>query len=232
MAESNSEMQHGRKLERDLNDLLQHLELWEDENQEIVLEEDMEKLKANARWTALAKVCSPKTFSHAAFFANMKIFRGNVVLLEEYDGITKPSSVKFKSMVAWVRIYDLPMSFRTKNIGRQLGNKIREFLKRDYLRIRIKLDVDKSLTRVVYVSFGNENRVAFRVSYEKLPKFCAACHIDTECGDGVHDKKAFQYGEMLIASPERMGKLVKETRSSGSVDMKGSDSRVIQTSFT
>jgi hypothetical protein len=113
------------------------------------------------------------------------IFRGHVVLLEEYDGITKLSKVKFKNLDVWVRIYDLPIGFRTKNIGRQLGNKISHFLKvdldddisrwRDYLCIRVKLDLDKPLTRVVYILVGNGNREAFRVKYEKLPKFFDVC---------------------------------------------------------
>jgi hypothetical protein len=115
----------------------------------------------------------------------------------------------------------LPIGFRTKNIGRQLGNKISHFLKvdldddisrwRDYLCIRVKLDLDKPLTRVVYILVGNGNREAFRVKYEKLPKFCDVCgllgHIDSECGDGMHDKKNFQYGEWLIASPENKRKM-------------------------
>lgn len=146
MAEPNNRLQSKNVIDSDLNDLLQHLEIREDEEQGIVLEENLEELKAEARWTALAKVNSPKTFSHAAFIANMKyawslakevsfkaieenlfllqfsclgdwhkvmdegpwIFRGYVVLLEEYDGITKPSKIKFKNMIAWVRIYDLP----------------------------------------------------------------------------------------------------------------------------
>lgn len=59
-------------MECDLDDLLQHLDIREDEEQGIMLEEDLEELRAKAQWTALAKVHSPKTFSHAAFFANMK----------------------------------------------------------------------------------------------------------------------------------------------------------------
>jgi hypothetical protein len=91
------------------------------------------------------------------------IFRGHAVLLEEYDGITKPSKMKFKNLNVWVRIYDLPTGFRTnKNIGRQLG----KFL-----------------------------ILAQGVKYEKLPKFCAVCgllgHIESECADGMHDKKNF-----------------------------------------
>jgi hypothetical protein len=60
------------------------------------------------------------------------IFRGHAVLLEEYDGIMKLSKVKFKYLAAWIRIYDLPIGFRTKNIGHQLENKIGDFLKVDF----------------------------------------------------------------------------------------------------
>ena len=276
MADSNSGLQSGREIEGDLDSLLQHLEIREDEEQGIVLEENLEELKAEARWTVLAKVSSPKAFSHAAFIANMKyawglakeasfkaieenlfviqfsclgdwrkvmdegpwIFRGHAVLLEEYDGVTKPSKVEFKTLSIWARVYDLPTGFRTENIGRQLGNKIGKFLKmdldeefsgwRDFLRIRVKLDVEKPLTRVVFISVGAGKREPFRVKYEKLPKFCAVCgllgHVETECGDGVHDKKALQYGDWLVASPERKGK-VKGSRSAGSGDTKGSDSK-------
>jgi hypothetical protein len=166
------------------------------------------------------------------------IFRGHAVLLEEYDGITKPSKVRFKYLATWVRIYDLPTGFRTMNIGRQLGNKIGDFLKvdlddntggwRDFLRIRVKLDVEKPLTRIVYVLLRGGKREAFRVKYEKLPRFCAVCgllgHVESECGDGVHEKKEIQYGDWLIASPERKAK-VRGSRFSGSEDTKGSNSR-------
>ena len=277
MAKSNSPLQSGLKIEQELDALLQQLEIREDEDQEIVLEEDLEDLKGGARWTALAKVHSLKTFSHSAFLANMKyawslakdvsfkaieenlfvfqftclgdwqkvmnegpwFFRGNVVMLKEYDGITKPSTVNFKKLAMWVRIYDLPTAFRTENIGRQLGNKIGETLWvepdddtkgwRDYLRIRINLDIEKPLTRVVYISKGKgEGRDVFRVKYEKLPKFCAVCgllgHVESECGDGVHENKSIKYGEWLIASPEKKWK-VKGNKSFGSADTKGSDSR-------
>ena len=55
-----------------MDELIKHLKICEDEDQGIVLEENLEDLKAEARWTVLAKVLLQKPFSHAAFLANMK----------------------------------------------------------------------------------------------------------------------------------------------------------------
>jgi len=70
MAGSNSEKQAGRRI--DLYGLIQHLHIRENKDQGIVLEEDLDELNAEARWTSLAEVSSSKTFSHAAFIANIK----------------------------------------------------------------------------------------------------------------------------------------------------------------
>jgi hypothetical protein len=272
MDKSNLDLQPEGRFECELDDL----NIREDEEQGIILEADLEKMKAEALWTALAKVNFLQTFSHSVFLANMKyawglarevsfkaigenlfvfqfsclgdwrkvmeegpwLFRGNVVLLEKYDGVTKPSTVKFKKLAIWARVYDLPTCFRNEKIGHQLGDKIGDTLWvepdndvkgwRDYLRIRVNMDIDKPLTRIIFVSFGKEEkREVFRVKYEKLPKFCAICgligHTKFECGDGVHDKKAIQYGDWLSASPEKKWK-AKGSNSSGSTDTKGSDS--------
>jgi hypothetical protein len=87
-----------------------------------------------------------------------------------------------KKVALCVRIYVSPTRFTTKNIGRQVGNKIGETLLvdldedtkrwRDYLCIRIKLDIEKPLTRVVYISMGKDGQgEAFRIRYGKLPMF-------------------------------------------------------------
>ena len=59
------------------------------------------------------------------------------------------------------------------------------------------MDLEKPLTRVVYISIGNGNRDAFRVKCEKLPKFCVVCGLlgHVECSDGMHDKNTLQYGD-------------------------------------
>ena len=72
------------------------------------------------------------------------------------------------------------------------------------------------------------NHLPFCVKYEKLPKFCVVCgligHVVSECGDGVHDKAAYHYGDWLIASPERKGR-IKGSRPSNSADTSGLDSK-------
>jgi hypothetical protein len=153
-------------------------------------------------------------------------------LLEEYDGISKPSAVEFKNLSLWACDYDLPTSFRTLNIGHQIGEKIKKILKvelddeangwRDYLCIRVKLEIKKPLTKIVYMSTGDKgNHLAFRVKYEKSGLIG---HVDSECGDGMHDMAAYQYGDWLIVIPERKGG-GKGSRSSSLKDSKGLNSK-------
>lgn len=76
MADSNTRLQSGREIESDLNSLLQHLEIREDEEQGIVLEENLEELKAEARWTVLAKVSSPQSFQSCCFHCQYEVCLG------------------------------------------------------------------------------------------------------------------------------------------------------------
>ena len=56
-----------------------------------------------------------------------------------------------------------------------------------------------------------------------MKNFLNMGHSDTECGDGVHDKKTFQYGDWLIAPDRKV--IIKGSKSSGSSDTKGSNSK-------
>jgi len=63
----------GKEIECDLNNLLQHLEIREDEEQRIVPEEDLEELKAEARWTTLPKVSSSKTLRSCCIYREHEV---------------------------------------------------------------------------------------------------------------------------------------------------------------
>lgn len=63
-----SKESRGEKIE----EMLQGLVLRDDEEVEVVLEENLEELEADARWLALARVHTLRSFSHASFFGYMR----------------------------------------------------------------------------------------------------------------------------------------------------------------
>jgi hypothetical protein len=75
-----------------------------------------------------------------------------------------------------------------------------------FVRVRVKLDVNRPLTRFVGLHPEGVERLSFQVMYEKLPNFCEICglfgHGDLECGDGVHCEADKQYGTWMVAPME------------------------------
>ena len=71
-----------------------------------------------------------------------------------------------------------------------------------FIRVRVKLDVQKKLTRFVSFSKGGKTNF-FQVKYEKLPTFCNDCcmlgHWHEECGTGEHDTSKFEWGSFILA---------------------------------
>lgn len=68
-----------------------------------------------------------------------------------------------------------------------------------YLWARVWLDLDKSLVQVVPITL--KEIMSYLVQYEKLPRFCFHCgkmgHEVTECGNGVHSKNLYEWGNWL-----------------------------------
>jgi hypothetical protein len=144
------------------------------------------------------------------------IFRQQGVMLEPYDGIADPKTVSLNRIHAWVQIRGIPPLFRKEDLVKDMAARIGEVVSADlyalgasgtsFVRARVKLDVNKPLTRVVGLHPEGNARMTFLVLYEKLPRFCEVCglfgHGEQECGDGVHEKEARQYGAWMIAPGE------------------------------
>ena len=84
-------------------------------------------------------------------------FDFNIVVLKDYDGVTRPSEMVFDTVEVWARVADLPLNKRTKEFGEVLGNwlggVVRVDVEKDGFakgpnpRFRAKLSVHEPLVR-------------------------------------------------------------------------------------
>ncbi|KAM0833650.1 hypothetical protein ACQ4PT_064130 [Festuca glaucescens] len=150
------------------------------------------------------------------------IFRDHGQLIEKYDGSCRATAVELNRIHAWVQIHDIPELYRKKQLISTVVANIGEVImvdmnasgggSGDFVRIRVWLDVRKSLTRFVSFKPEGEVPVVMRVKYEKLPCFCGVCgllwHEKEECGSGVHFSSLEGYGKWLLANtPWNWGQL-------------------------
>jgi hypothetical protein len=133
-------------------------------------------------------------------------FRGNPVLIEKYDGFTKPSSIELHKFDIWIQIHDLPMGYAPMH--KSLASKVGQFIvsegcsndcEGNFYRVRVKLDVRKPLKIVVSI-VREGKRDLFLVKYEKFPNWCQVCghlgHEYKEHGDGIHPPQALVFKDL------------------------------------
>lgn len=120
-------------------------------------------------------------------------FDGHILLLKELDPNVQPSKIEFNTTRFWIKIYDLPMSWRNRKFAEHIGNKIGAFVDVDQLellipskalKIRIDCDLHKPLRRGLMLKVNGES-TWFKMKYHKLLDFCYACgmlgHIYRRC---------------------------------------------------
>lgn len=132
-----------------------------------------------------------------------------------------PTKVQTWFLNIWIQLYNLPMGYMLKSVGRQLENFFGEFLEydsknnafiwRDCVRVRIRLDVCKPIKRKKKITKRDGSEFVVTCKYERLGEFCFICgmvtHTDRFChvidanGEGCGEK---EWGSWLRAPQRRV----------------------------
>uniref|UniRef100_A0A803PKP9 CCHC-type domain-containing protein n=1 Tax=Cannabis sativa TaxID=3483 RepID=A0A803PKP9_CANSA len=109
------------------------------------------------------------------------------LIMERVSHGVNPRSIQLTNIELWVQLHNLTIGFMSEKVIRGVGNYIGTFVKsdpnnfsgvwRDYLRIRVKIPIGKSLKKKKKLEMqgGPVCHVVFK--YEDLPTFCFICGI-------------------------------------------------------
>jgi hypothetical protein len=111
-------------------------------------------------------------------------FDKQIVVLNDFDGSTKPSQMDFTRSPFWIQVQDMPLLCMNKNVGTKIGESLGQLEDVDVagdgtgwgscLWLRVTLDLMKPLDRGRALNLaGKTSWVEFK--YEKLPLFCFRC---------------------------------------------------------
>ena len=140
-------------------------------------------------------------------------FCGWAVLIEDYNGREDPEKVSFGGLYVWAQSHGIPELYRKTSVIDDLARRIGKtkevqmspklFYEGNYVRIRVMIEIDKPLKRVVGLDIEGEGKKRLYVKYEKVPYFRKHCgligHNHEECGDGVWSARELQYGDFMLA---------------------------------
>lgn len=146
------------------------------------------------------------------------LFRNWGIVIQPYDGYSKPSMLVLDRLPIWIQIHDIPEVYvKKKEILQNLAGRVGKFVKTDneslgggnFVRVRVEIGINKPLERFTSV-IRKGARDVFLVKYEKVPKFCEVCgflgHEYSECGNGFHKPEDHVFGEWMIADMGRHGR--------------------------
>lgn len=111
----------------------------------------------------------------------------NALVLKVIKPGEDPTKVPLVEIDFWIQIYDLPVSYMSKVVGKQLDNFFGSFFKydsnnsssiwREFMRLKIRVDVSKPLKRKKKICKRDKIEVIVHCKYERLGDFCFTCGL-------------------------------------------------------
>lgn len=149
-------------------------------------------------------------------------FDNAMLIIQAIPPGEQPLKVPLWYINFWIQIHELPAGFMSETVGKQLGNFFGEFMEydpknsnsiwREYMRIRIRLDVRRPLKRKKKITRRDGSAFVVLCKYERLGEFCFVCgmltHTERFCRKNLESKEEYvtrDWGSWLWAPPRRMG---------------------------
>lgn len=114
-------------------------------------------------------------------------FNKTPLIIERLKEGENPRTKELNKMEIWVQIHDLKPGFMSDRVVRDIGSYIGTYVSscqtnytgtwRDYLRVRVILNIDKPLKRRMKICRSKEDWFWVNFKYERLPTFCFICGI-------------------------------------------------------
>lgn len=146
-------------------------------------------------------------------------FNKTPLLIERLQEGVNPRTLALNTMKIWVQVYDLKVGYMSEKVLKAAGDYIGKFVSscpknftgiwRDYLRVRVLINMDKPLKRRMKISRSKEQWYWANFKYERVPTFCFICgvigHSEKFCHklfDEPLETIAKPYG-LFMKAPER-----------------------------
>ncbi|KAJ9187638.1 hypothetical protein P3X46_003067 [Hevea brasiliensis] len=149
-------------------------------------------------------------------------FQQNLLVLKQLPQGVNPRHVELMRVEFWIQVHNLPSGFMSERVAKELvnynGNYVeadpRNFtaLWRDYMRIRVCLDINKPLKRRTQIKKPGGEWSWVNFKYERLSMFCYFCgmlgHSDRFCAKLIDHpgikRDQFAYGSFMKAESLRV----------------------------
>lgn len=131
------------------------------------------------------------------------------LIIERLHVGVNPRTLPLNTMEVWVQVYDLKVGFMSEKVLKAVGGYIGTFVSscpknftgiwRDYLRVRVLINVNKPLKRRMKIFYKKEEWLWANFKYERIPTFCFICGVIGHSEKFCH--KLFDAPEETIARP-------------------------------